>query len=135
MDAALMMRPAWAWAAIVVLILLAVVRSTVANRTDGFTIDDAYHITAGVSYVINPNSFGALLTLGNLMLRRNQREEAMRFYERAREQLGNEEQATRPVLTRQIERLSSNEPLERIPPVRGTREEKFAAAEAATTSK
>jgi Dolichyl-phosphate-mannose-protein mannosyltransferase/Tetratricopeptide repeat len=72
---------------------------------------------------INPNSFGALLTLGNLKLRRNQREEALRFYERAREQLGNEDQAMRPVLTQQIERLSSNEPLERIPPVRGTREE------------
>jgi hypothetical protein len=29
----------------------------------------------------------------------------------------------RELLTKQIERLSSNEPLERIPPVRGTREE------------
>ena len=28
---------------------------------------------------INPNSFGALLTLGNLMLRRNRRKEALRF--------------------------------------------------------
>lgn len=72
---------------------------------------------------INPKSFGALLQLGNLMLRRSERDEAMRFYERAREQLGNEEQAMRAVLTRQIERLSSNEPLERIPPVRGTRQE------------
>jgi Dolichyl-phosphate-mannose-protein mannosyltransferase len=72
---------------------------------------------------INPNSFGALLGLGNLMLRRGQREEALRLYELARKQLENEEQAMRAVLTQQIERLSSNEPLERIPPVRGTREE------------
>jgi hypothetical protein len=34
-----------------VLVVLAVIRSAVATRTDGFTIDDAYHITAGVSYV------------------------------------------------------------------------------------
>jgi hypothetical protein len=72
---------------------------------------------------INPKSFGALLQLGNLMSRRSERVEAMRFYEHAREQLGNEEQAMRAVLTQQIERLSSNEPLERIPAVRGTREE------------
>src|SRR4030095_2698647 len=72
---------------------------------------------------INPNSFGALLGLGNLMLRRGQREEALRLYELARKQLENEEQAMRAVLTQQIERLSSNERLERIPPVRGTREE------------
>jgi tetratricopeptide (TPR) repeat protein len=72
---------------------------------------------------INPNSFGALLGLGNLMLRRGQRGEALRLYEHARKQLENEEQAMRAVLTQQIERLSSNEPLERIPPVRGTREE------------
>jgi hypothetical protein len=72
---------------------------------------------------INPKSFGALWQLGNLMLRRGQRDEAVRFYERAREQLGNEDQAMREALTRQIARLSSNEPLERIPPVRGTREE------------
>src|SRR4029453_1529650 len=45
------LRPLVAWAAIVVLVVLAVIRSAVATRTDGFTIDDAYHITAGVSYV------------------------------------------------------------------------------------
>jgi hypothetical protein len=72
---------------------------------------------------INPKSFGALSQLGNLMLRRGEREEALRFYERAREQLGNEEQAMRAALTQQIDRLSSDEPLERIPPLRGTREE------------
>ena len=71
----------------------------------------------------NPKSFGALLQLGNLMSRRSERVEAMRFYEHAREQLGNEEQAMRAVLTQQIERPSSNEPLERVPAVRGTREE------------
>ena len=32
-------------------IVLAVIRSAVATRTDGVTIVDAYHITAGVSYV------------------------------------------------------------------------------------
>jgi hypothetical protein len=57
------------------------------------------------------------------MLRRGERDEARQFYERAREQLGTEDQTMRAVLTQQIERLSSNEPLERIPPVRGTREE------------
>lgn len=51
MDAVPRLRPTVAWAAIVVLILLAIVRSAVATRTDGFTVDDAYHITAGVSYV------------------------------------------------------------------------------------
>jgi hypothetical protein len=34
----------------------------------------------------------------------------MRFYERAREQLGNEDRAMREALTHQIERLSLNEP-------------------------
>ncbi|HKR60073.1 MAG TPA: tetratricopeptide repeat protein [Pyrinomonadaceae bacterium] len=46
-----LLRPLFAWSAIVVLIILAVVRSYVATRTDGFTVDEAYHITAGVSYV------------------------------------------------------------------------------------
>src|SRR4030095_394792 len=46
-----MLRPVVAWVAIVALIILAVIRSAIATRTDGFTIDDAYHITAGVSYV------------------------------------------------------------------------------------
>ena len=39
------------WAAILTIVLLAEVRSVVATRTDGFTIDEAYHIAAGVSYV------------------------------------------------------------------------------------
>src|SRR6266699_5933849 len=47
----LLTRPTVAWAAIVALVGLTIVRSAVATRTDGFTIDDAYHITAGVSYV------------------------------------------------------------------------------------
>jgi hypothetical protein len=38
------------WAAILTIVLLAEVRSVVATRTDGFTIDEAYHIAAGVSY-------------------------------------------------------------------------------------
>src|SRR6266508_3724026 len=50
-DTAPMLRPVVAWAIIVALVMLAVIRSSVATRTDGFTIDDAYHITAGVSYV------------------------------------------------------------------------------------
>jgi hypothetical protein len=29
----------------------AIVRSAIATRLDGFTIDEAYHIAAGVSYV------------------------------------------------------------------------------------
>lgn len=45
------LRPLVAWAAIIALIVLAVIRSSVATRTDGFTGDEAYHITAGVSYV------------------------------------------------------------------------------------
>jgi dolichyl-phosphate-mannose--protein O-mannosyl transferase len=39
---------------VLVLILLvtgAIVRSSIATRLDGFTIDEAYHIAAGVSYV------------------------------------------------------------------------------------
>src|SRR6266508_5957080 len=51
MEAAPVLRPALAWAAIVAVVVLAVVRSAVATRSDGFTVDDAYHITAGVSYV------------------------------------------------------------------------------------
>ena len=44
-------RPHVAYAAIAVLILFAVLRSAIATRTDSFTIDEAFHITAGVSYV------------------------------------------------------------------------------------
>jgi hypothetical protein len=51
MEAAPVLRPSVTWAVIVALVMLAVIRSAVATRTDGFTIDDAYHITAGVSYV------------------------------------------------------------------------------------
>jgi hypothetical protein len=57
------------------------------------------------------------------MLRRGRREEALQFYERARAQLGVEDQAMGEALTRQIERLSSGEPLVRVPPVRGPRAE------------
>src|SRR5215207_3264486 len=46
-----LLRPVVAWVVIIALVILAVIRSAVATRTDGFTIDDAYHITAGVSYV------------------------------------------------------------------------------------
>src|SRR5580658_3491268 len=35
------------------LVALAVLRSAVATRLDSFTIDEAYHIAAGVSYVRN----------------------------------------------------------------------------------
>src|SRR5204863_4928174 len=45
------LRPSVAYGAIVALILLAILRAAIATRTDGFTIDEAYHITAGVSYV------------------------------------------------------------------------------------
>ena len=45
------LRPVTTWAAILTLVLLAEVRSAVATRTDGFTVDEAYHIAAGVSYV------------------------------------------------------------------------------------
>ena len=44
-------RPTVGWAAIGTLVSLTIVRSAIATRTDGFTVDDAYHITAGVSYV------------------------------------------------------------------------------------
>jgi hypothetical protein len=43
-------RLIWVGTAIVGLIFVATIRSAVATRTDGFTIDEAYHITAGVSY-------------------------------------------------------------------------------------
>lgn len=36
---------------LLLLIVTAVVRSAIATRLDGFTIDEAYHIAAGVSYV------------------------------------------------------------------------------------
>src|SRR5580658_2160099 len=37
--------------ALLLLVAGAVVRSAIATRFDGFTIDEAYHIAAGVSYV------------------------------------------------------------------------------------
>jgi hypothetical protein len=36
---------------LVLLVLAAIARSAIATRLDGFTIDEAYHIAAGVSYV------------------------------------------------------------------------------------
>lgn len=53
-------RRIFVWLALL-LVALAILRSIVATRLDGFTIDEAYHITAGVSYVkyhdfrINPD--------------------------------------------------------------------------------
>jgi hypothetical protein len=43
-------RSAFIWLALL-LIALAILRSAMATRLDGFTIDEAYHIAAGVSYV------------------------------------------------------------------------------------
>ncbi len=43
-------RKGFVWLALL-LIALAILRSAIATRLDGFTIDEAYHITAGVSYV------------------------------------------------------------------------------------
>jgi hypothetical protein len=36
---------------LLLLVAAAILRSTFATRLDGFTIDEAYHIAAGVSYV------------------------------------------------------------------------------------
>jgi Tfp pilus assembly protein PilF len=71
---------------------------------------------------INPNNFGALLQMGNLKLRRGERDEAVKFYSRAREQVS-ENAGVSAALARQIARLTSNEPIERIPQVRDPREE------------
>ncbi len=43
-------RKGFAWLA-VLLIALAILRSAIATRLDGFTVDEPYHIVAGVSYV------------------------------------------------------------------------------------
>ncbi|MGB6500379.1 MAG: hypothetical protein WBG19_03120 [Thermoplasmata archaeon] len=43
-------RKGFVWLALL-LIALAILRSAIATRLDGFTIDEAYHIAAGVSYV------------------------------------------------------------------------------------
>ena len=45
-----MKRSVFVWLALL-LVALTILRSVVATRLDGFTIDEAYHITAGVSYV------------------------------------------------------------------------------------
>jgi hypothetical protein len=39
-----------AWIAVVSLVILALARSAIATRGDGFTIDEPYHLTAAVSY-------------------------------------------------------------------------------------
>jgi hypothetical protein len=36
---------------VLLLVALGIVRSAIATRLDGFTLDEAYHIAAGVSYV------------------------------------------------------------------------------------
>src|SRR5271156_5354699 len=43
-------RAVFIWLAIL-LVALAILRSAISTRLDGFTIDEAYHITAGTSYV------------------------------------------------------------------------------------
>ncbi|MGA8776599.1 MAG: hypothetical protein WB536_19570, partial [Terriglobales bacterium] len=43
-------RGTFVWLALL-LVALAILRSAVSTRLDGFTIDEAYHIAAGVSYV------------------------------------------------------------------------------------
>ncbi|MGD1081781.1 MAG: hypothetical protein ABR881_25975 [Candidatus Sulfotelmatobacter sp.] len=43
-------RGAFVWLALL-LVVLAILRSAISTRLDGFTIDEAYHIAAGVSYV------------------------------------------------------------------------------------
>ena len=43
-------RNAFVWLALL-LVALAILRSAISTRLDGFTIDEAYHIAAGVSYV------------------------------------------------------------------------------------
>jgi len=69
------------WAALAVLIGLAILRSAIATRLDGFTIDEPYHVVAGVSYVrtadfrLNPEHpplmklwAGAVLSAGRFRL-------------------------------------------------------------------
>jgi tetratricopeptide (TPR) repeat protein len=67
---------------------------------------------------MNAQSFGALLSLGNIALRRGQREQALNFYGRARDEV-QEDLAMREALIKQIDRVS-REPLDEIPPLRGT---------------
>jgi hypothetical protein len=72
---------------------------------------------------LNEKHFGALLRLGNVMVRSGRREDALLFYERCRNSTPDLSKTMQDALTRQIERLSSNEPLERIPDLRGSRVE------------
>ncbi len=41
----------FSWVVLAILIGLAVLRSAIATRLDGFTIDEPYHVVAGVSDV------------------------------------------------------------------------------------
>jgi tetratricopeptide (TPR) repeat protein len=50
MDLFTMKRSVFVWLALL-LVGLAILRSALTTRLDGFTIDEAYHIAAGVSYV------------------------------------------------------------------------------------
>ena len=43
-------RNVFLWLALF-LVVLAILRSAISTSMDGFTIDEAYHIAAGVSYV------------------------------------------------------------------------------------
>lgn len=43
-------KPVWFWCLTLGLILAGIFRSDLATRLDSFTLDEAYHITAGVSY-------------------------------------------------------------------------------------
>ncbi len=51
---------------VLLLVGLGILRSAIATRLDGFTLDEAYHIAAGVSYVkhgdfrINPEHQNAI---------------------------------------------------------------------------
>src|ERR1035437_1732744 len=47
-------RGTFVWLALL-LVTLAILRSAISTRLDGFTIDEAYHIAAGVSYVKYPD--------------------------------------------------------------------------------
>jgi tetratricopeptide (TPR) repeat protein len=71
--------------------------------------------------LLNPKNFAALLSLGNIALRRGQREQALDYYGRARDEV-QEELTMREALSTQIDRVS-REPLDRIPSLRGTRVE------------
>src|SRR5579862_8086506 len=70
---------------LLLLITAAIVRSAIATRLDGFTIDEAYHIAAGVSYIrlgdfrINPEHPPLVkLWVGNVVSRKGFRASALR---------------------------------------------------------